>query len=238
MILKSIDRFRTGLQDALKTGEEVAERLALAEVDKVIQTNLRGILIPTTVVAALLAMAEAAAVFADDPETMRLAVTSIVLSAGLYGSWALASGIISVLPVFAVWSAARVGPRKLARLFLYQLIVTRLHTALRTEHGTPSIAGRLAGYALKFSGRAASWEALAFRLADQIAPRMVRHAITQTLLVLGPASAAWAYYRFKIFPGIINDDIGLNFWSAFAYPLAALSDLAFGTDFRAALLRL
>lgn len=232
MIFKSIERFRNGLQGALQAGEEVAERLALAEVDTVIQTNLRGILIPTFIVAVLLGVAEASAALINNPETMRLVVTSIILLAGLYGTWALVRGIISIMPVLTVWSAVRVGPRKLARLFLYQLIVTRLHSTFNTERGKPSVAGRLARYALKFSGRPSSWEGLAFRLANQIAPRMVRHALTQTLLVLAPASAAWAYYRFKIFPEIIDKDVGLNFWSAFAYPIAALIDVLFGTELR------
>jgi hypothetical protein len=236
MILKSIDRFRTGLQDALKAGEHVAERLALAEVDAVIQTNLRGILIPTTVVALLLGVAEASAALIHDPEIMRLAVTSILLLAGLYGSWALATGIIGILPVLSVWAATRVNPRRLATLFLYELIVTRLQQAFSTQQGTPSVAGRLARYALRFSGRPSSWEGLAFRLADRIAPRMIRHALMQTLLVLAPASAAWAYYRFKIVPGIVRDDIGLTFWSAFFYPVAALIDVIFGTSLRTMLL--
>jgi len=236
MILKSIDRFRTGLQDALKAGEQVAERLALAEVDTVIQTNLRGILIPTTVVAVLLGVAETSAALIGDPEIMRLVVTSILLVAGLYGSWALATGIISILPVLSVWAATRVSPRKLATLFLYELIVTRLQKAFNTSSGSPSVAGRLARYALRFSGRPSSWEGLAFRLADRIAPRMIRHALTQALLVLAPASAAWAYYRFKIVPDIVRDDIGLTFWSAFSYPVAALIDVIFGTSLRAMLL--
>lgn len=236
MILKSLDRLRNGLQDALQVGEEVAERLALAEVDMVIQTNLRGILIPTFIVAVLLGIAEASAALIGNPETQRLVVTSIILAAGLYGTWALVRGIVSILPVLTVWAATRVSPRHLARLFLYQLIVTRLQSVFNTERGKPSVAGRLARYALKFSGHATSWEGLAFRLADQIAPRMVRHALTQALLVLAPAGAAWAYYRFKIFPGIIGEDVGLAFWSAFFYPVAALTDAIFGTQLRAFLL--
>lgn len=236
MVLKSIDRFRTGLQDALKAGEQVAERLALAEVDTVIQTNLRGILIPTTVVAVLLGVAEASAALIGDPEIMRVVVTSILLAAGLYGSWALATGIIGMLPVLSVWAATRVGPRKLATLFLYELIVTRLQKAFNTSQGTPSVAGRLARYALRFSGRPTSWEGLAFRLADQIAPRMIRHTLMQTMLVLAPASAAWAYYRFKIVPEIVREDIGLTFWSAFFYPVATLIDAIFGTGLRVMLL--
>ncbi len=236
MVLKSIDQLRTGLQGALAAGEEVAVRLALAEVDAVIQTRVRGILIPSFVVGTAFALVEGAAVFINDPETLRLAVSTIVLAAGLYGGWALASGFIDILPVLAVWAATRIGPRKLARLLLYELILTRLREAFTSEEGKPSLAGRVTRYALKFSGRPSSWEGLAFQLADQIAPEMVCHGVTQTIMVLIPAAAAWAYYRFQIVPDIIRGETGLGFWSAFAYPVAALIDLVAGTDLRGALL--
>lgn len=236
MILKSIEKIRNGLQDALAAGEDVAERLALAEVDAVIQTRIQGILIPSFIVAVLFAITEVAARFIGDPETLRLVVTSILLTAGLYGTWALITGFIDILPLLAVWSATRVTPYKLAQLFLYQLILHRLRTALSNTEGKLSMAGRLAGYALKFSGRASSWEVLAFKLSGQIAPRLVRHALTQTVIVLVPVIAAWAYYRFQIFPDIIRSQTGLSFWGAFLYPLAALADALADTGWRAVLL--
>ena len=237
MILKSIEKIRNGLQNAITAGEEVAERLALAEVDAVIQTRVQGILIPSFVVAVLFAIAELAAAFIGDPETLRVAVTSVLLVAGLYGTWALVAGFIEILPIIAVWAVTRVSPHKLARLLVYELIVRRLRETFTDSEGKPSIGGRLARYALRFSKRATGMEDLAFRLADQIAPRMLRHGITQTLMVLVPVAAAWAYYRFQIFPDIILSQTGLGFWSAFVYPIAALSDAAAGTDLRAALLR-
>lgn len=236
MILKSIEKIRSSLQDAISAGEDVAERLALAEVDAVIQTRVRGILIPSFVVALLFAITEAAAAFIGDPETLRLSVTCILIAAFLYGSWALVSGVIQILPVIAVWTATRISPHKLARLLLYQLILRRLREAFTDAQGKPSMGGRLARYALQFSGRASSWEDLAFKLADQIAPRLVRHGVTQTLIVLMPVIAAWAYYRFQIFPDIIRSQTGLGFWNAFLYPIAALIDLLAGSNFRAALL--
>ena len=236
MVLKSIEALRSGLQDALSWGEDIAERLALAEVDAVIQTRVQGILIPSLVVAVLFAAAELAAVIIGDAETLRVAVTSIVLAAGLYGVWALATGIIDVLPIAAVWLSTRLTPHKLARLFLYQLILSRLQEAFTNAEGRSSTAGQIARYALKFSGRPSSWEGVAFRLADQIAPRMVRHAALQIVIVIIPVVAAWAYYRFQIFPDIIRSQTGLGIWSAFLYPGAALIDLIAGTSLRAGLI--
>lgn len=236
MVLKSIEQLRGGLRDAFAWGEDVAERLALAEVDAVIQTRVQGILIPSLVVAVLFAAAELAAVVIGDAETLRVAVTSIVLAAGLYGVWALAAGIIEVLPIAAVWLSTRLTPHKLARLFLYQLILSRLQEAFTNAEGRSSTAGQIARYALKFSGRPSSWEGLAFRLADQIAPRMVRHAALQIVMVLIPVAVAWAYYRFQIFPDIIRSQTGLGIWGAFLYPGAALIDMIAGTSLRAGLM--
>jgi hypothetical protein len=237
MVLKTVDRIRGGIRDALTAGEEIAERLALAEVDQLIQTRVSGILIPTMVIAAAFAVAETAAYFINDTETLRISVTSILLAAGIYGTWSLVTGIILVLPVLSVWLATRVGPRSLARLLLYELIRRRLREALTTSEGSATLAGRLAGYVLKFSGHAPDWDTLAFRLADRIAPRLVRHAVTQTALVLVPVVAAWAYYRYQVVPDIIHAQTGLGFWSAFVYPIAALIDVIGGTELRAALLQ-
>ncbi len=236
MISKLLDKMRNSLQDAIVAGETVAERLAIAEVNSLIQTRVQGILVPSCVVAVLFAITEAAAAIIGDPETLRLSVTVILLTTGLYGTWALVSGSIQILPLLAVWSATRVRPHALARLLLYELILRRLREAFANAEGKASVADRLARYALKFSGRATSWEDLAYRLADQIAPRMVRHGVSQSLIVLLPVVAAWAYYRFKIFPDIILTETGLGFWSAFLYPFAALIDAIAGTGLRAALL--
>ena len=42
MVLKSIEQLRSGLETALTWGEDVAERLALAEVHAVIQSASRA----------------------------------------------------------------------------------------------------------------------------------------------------------------------------------------------------
>jgi hypothetical protein len=232
-----LEQLRAGLKDTLKAGEGVAERLALAEVDAVIQTRLQGIVIPSIVVAVLFACAELAAAFIGDEETLRVTVATIVLAAGLYGTWALATGFIEVAPVLAVWASTRIGPYKLARLFLYQIILNGLRRAFTNAEGRPSAASHIARYALKFSGQPSTWESLAFRLADQIAPRMVGHAVLRVVLVILPVLAAWGYYRFKIFPDLIRAQTGLGLLEAFIYPLAALCDVIAGTSFREMLLR-
>jgi hypothetical protein len=187
-------------------------------------------------VAVLFGCAELAAALIGDEETLRVAVTTIVLAAGIYGTWALATGIVEALPVLAVWTSVRVGPLKLARLLLYQMILSSLKKTFTDAEGRPSTASHIARYALKFSGGPGSWESFAFRLADQLAPRMLRHALLRIALVILPVLAAWAYYRFKIFPDLIKAQTGLGLLEAFLYPFAALSDAVAGTSLRAALL--
>lgn len=236
MAVNPLEQLRAGLRDVVKAGEDIAERLALAEVDAAIQTSLQGIVIPSIVVGALFGCAELAAAFIGDEETLRVAVTTIVLAAGIYGTWALAVATVEILPILGVWASARVGPLKLTRLLLYQIILDGLKKALTDAEGRPSTASHVARYALKFSGGPSSWESLAFRLADQIAPRMLARAMLRAALVILPVLAAWAYYRFKIFPDLIRAQTGLGMIEAFAYPFAALSDAIAGTALRAWLL--
>lgn len=238
MVLKSIEKLRDALGGALRAGEGVAERVALAEVDAAIQTRVQGIIIPTAVVALLFAAAELAAASIGDQETLRLAITSIVLAAWLYGMWALIEGLFKTLPLAVVWWSARVGPHKLAQLFLYQLIISKFRQVFAGPDGKASLTSHVMRYALQFSGGPASWEGYALQLASRIAPRMVAHAYLRAAMVMSPVVAAWAYYRIKIFPDLIMAKTGLGMWSAFLYPLAALADAVAGTSWRAALLAL
>lgn len=236
MILKTLDKLRTGLRNAVSAGEGLAERVALAEVDAAIQTRVQGILIPTFVVALLFAVAQIAAAVIGDPETLRLATTSIVLAAGLYGVWTLMGSMGAALPVVAVWWAAPTTPHNLARLMLYELILTKLRQTFTSEEGRATTAGHVVRVALKFSGGPSSWESYAMHLADRIAPRMVRHGLLRAAMVVVPVLVAWGYYRLKIFPDIIHTQTGLGVWSAFLYPGAALVDAVAGTHLRQALL--
>lgn len=236
MILKTIERFRHALGGALRAGEDVAERVALAEVDAAIQTRLQGILLPTFIVALLFAAAEVAGTFTADEETLRLIVTTIVLVAWGYGLWAVAGGVVRTLPLLAVWWSTRAGPRRLAQLFLYQLIITKFRQVFAGDGGKATLTSHVMRYALRFTGGPPTWEAYALQLASRIAPRMVAHGVLRAVMVMVPVAVAVAYYRMKIFPDIIMAKTGLGLWSAFAYPLAALADAVAGTSLRHALL--
>lgn len=235
MIVKTIEKLRTGLRGALNAGEDLAERVALAEVDAAVQTRLRGIIIPTVIVASLFAVVQLAAAFIVNPEILRFTTTSVVLAAGIYGFWTFGTGLMGTMPVFSVWWATRTTPHNLARLMLYELILRKLRATFTNEQGAPTPVSHVVRYALKFSGAPESWESYALHLADRIAPRMVRHGVTQVVLVLVPIMIAIAYYRLKIYPDIIHVQTGLGVWGAFIYPFAAILDWVTGSHFRLAL---
>lgn len=229
-------KLRSSLQEAFSAGETLAERLARAEVDDVIQTRVPHILIPILVVVGLFIVAEFLGNLIGADEARRIAVTTVVLAAGLYGLWAIADGAREALPVVAVWVATGLSPYNLARLVLYRQILVRFRETFSTAEGRPTTTSYLARTVLRFADSPATWDALAFRLADRIAPRLVSHALLRVVLVLAPVIAAWAYYRFFIFPDLIQQRTGLGPWRAFLYPLAALVDALAGTELRQALL--
>ena len=237
MVLKSIEQLRRGLHDALSWGEDVAERLALAEVDAVVQTRVQGILIPSLVVAVLFAAVEVAAAMIGDAETLRVAVTSIVLAAGVYGVWALATGIVDVpadrrgvafhpadaaqacpaLPLSAHPVAPAGGVHQCGR----EVLDRRPDRPLCAEILRPAFELGGAGLPPRRPDRAA--HGAPRRLADGDGAHSGR-------AWPGPIIAS------QIFPDIIRSQTGLGIWSAFLYPGAALIDLIAGTSLRAGLL--
>lgn len=223
------------LEQALQRGEDILERFAQAEVDAFIHARLQAILIPALAVGAMLIAAQAAGAWLGGGEASRLAASSIALAAALYGGWSMAKGLRAALPIAALWASTVKSPWRLARLILYERILASFNRLFAQSDGQLTTLGSLALQALKFAGPQ-SWEALAFRLANRLAPRLVNHAALRALLVLGPAMAAAAYYRMVIFPEMIRGETGLGPLAALAYPLAAAADALAGTHLRQTLL--
>lgn len=226
---------KSRLQTAAAHGEDLLERLAVAEVDAAIHAGLRDLLMPIVILATLLLGAQIAGNWIGEPEARRLATTSIVLCAWFYGFWTLAHGLLAARPLMAVWAATRQGPHNLARLLLYQRIITRLRSTFTTAEGEATRMGKLTLQALRLIDAPETWEAVAFRLANRLAPRLIRHAAARTLTVVGPVLGAWVYYRFIVFPELVRAGSGLGPWEALLYPVAALVDLLGGTHLRDAL---
>jgi hypothetical protein len=222
------------LEQAMQQGEDILERFARAEVDAFIHAKLQTILIPALIVGFLLIAAQAVAAWAGGGEASRLASSSIALAAAIYGGYSMARGLRASLPILALWWGTVRSPRALARLVLYERILASFKKLFAQADGQTTTMGMLALQALKLAGPQ-SWEALAFRLANRLAPRLVEHAALRALLVLGPALAATTYYRMLIFPEIIRGGAGLGPWAALIYPLAAGLDALAGTHLREAL---
>jgi hypothetical protein len=226
---------RQRFEQALQRGEDILERFAVAEVDAFIHAKVRDTLIPALVVGTLLIAAQAAGAWLGGGEASRLAASSIALAAAVYGGYSMARGLRASVPVVALWSSTVASPWALARLVLYERILASFNRLFAQSDGQQTAMGALALQALKLAGPK-SWEALAFRLANRLAPRLVNHAALRALMVLLPALAAASYYRMAIFPEMIRGETGLGSVAALAYPLAAAADAVLGTHLREALL--
>ncbi len=238
MVFDSIrEAVRSRLQSAADTGEVVLERLALAEVDAAIHAQLRDFLFKMAIFIALLAVVQITGRQIEPGETRLLVTTTLVLLIWIYGAWLLIEGVLAARPVLGAWLITRQHPYDLARLYLYNLILQTLRSTFTADDGKSTSVGTLTLRALRIIDAPQSWEGVAFRLADRLAPRLARHALSRVFSVAGPVLGAWAYYRFVIFPDLVLAGSGLGALDALLYPFAVLIDTLAGTELRATLLQ-
>ncbi len=223
---------RNRLQSAADQGEMLLERIATAEVDAAIHAWLRDFLLHIVVFIALLALARWAggAIAAD--ETRLLVTTTLVLAIYAYGAWLVIAGLWAWREIAAVWLTTRQGPVGLARFYLYGRIHRQLRETFTGPDGRNTAIGALLLQALRLIDAPRAWDGVAYRLADRLAPRLAQHAFARVLSVFAPVAFAWLYYRFIVFPEIIETGSGIGPWSALVYPFAALIDALAGTDLR------
>lgn len=223
---------RNRLQSAADQGEALLERIATAEVDAAIHAWLRDFLLHIVVFIALLALARWAggAIAAD--ETRLLVTTTLMLAIYAYGAWLVIAGLWAWREIAAVWLTTRQGPVGLARFYLYGRIHRQLRETFTGPDGRNTAIGALLLQALRLIDAPRAWDGVAYRLADRLAPRLAQHAAARVLSVFAPVAFAWLYYRFIVFPEIIETGSGIGPWSALVYPFAALIDALAGTDLR------
>ncbi len=223
------------LQSAADQGEMLLERLATAEVDSAIHAWLRDFLRHIVVFIALLALARWAGGAITDNETRLLVTTTLVLAIYAYGAWLVIAGLWAWREIATVWLTTRQGPVGLARFYLYGRIHRQLRETFTGPDGRNTAIGALLLQALRLIDAPRAWDGVAYRLADRLAPRLAQHAAARVLSVFAPVAFAWLYYRFIVFPEIIEAGSGIGPWSALVYPFAALIDALAGTDLRGSL---
>jgi hypothetical protein len=228
---------RARLQTAADTGEVVLERLALAEVDAAIHAQLRDFLLKMAIFVALLAAVQVAGRQIEAANTRLLVTTTLVLIIWLYGAWLLIEAVWNARPTIGAWLISRQHPYDLARLYLYNRILQTLRSTFTADDGKSTSIGALTLRALRIIDAPQSWEGVAFRLADRLAPRLARHALSRIFVVAGPVLGTWLYYRFVIFPDLVRAGSGLGALDALLYPFAVLIDTVAGTELRATLLQ-
>ncbi len=228
---------RNRLQSAADQGEMLLERIATAEVDAAIHAWLRDFLVHIVVFIALLALARWAGGAIAAGETRLLVTTTLVLAIYAYGAWLVIAGLWAWREIAAVWLTTRQGPVGLARFYLYGRIHRQLRETFTGPDGRNTAIGGLLLQALRLIDAPRAWDGVAYRLADRLAPRLAQHAFARVLSIFAPVAFAWLYYRFIVFPEIIEAGSGIGPWSALVYPFAALIDALAGTSFRETLAR-
>jgi len=223
---------RNRLQSAADQGEALLERIATAEVDAAIHAWLRDFLLHIVVFIALLALVRWAGGAIAAVQTRLLVTTTLVLAIYAYGAWLVIAGLWAWREIAAVWLTTRQGPVGLARFYLYGRIHRQLRETFTGPDGRNTAIGALLLQALRLIDAPRAWDGVAYRLADRLAPRLAQHAAARVLSVFAPVAFAWLYYRFIVFPEIIEAGSGIGPWSALVYPFAALIDALAGTDLR------
>jgi len=223
------------LQSAADQGELLLERLATAEVDAAIHAWLRDFLLHIVVFIALLALAQWASGSIETRETRLLVTTTLILAIYGYGAWLVLAGLWAWREIAAVWLTTRQGPVGLARFYLYGRILQQLRETFTGPDGRNTSIGTLLLQALRLIDAPRAWDGVAYRLADRLAPRLAQHAAARVLSIFAPVAFAWLYYRFIVFPEIIEAGSGMGPWNALLYPFAALIDALAGTDLRGSL---
>jgi len=223
---------RNRLQSAADQGEALLERIATAEVDAAIHAWLRDFLLHIVVFIALLALARWAGGAIAAVQTRLLVTTTLVLAIYAYGAWLVIAGLWAWREIAAVWLTTRQGPVGLARFYLYGRIHRQLRETFTGPDGRNTAIGALLLQALRLIDAPRAWDGVAYRLADRLAPRLAQHAAARVLSLFAPVAFAWLYYRFIVFPEIIEAGSGIGPWSALVYPFAALIDALAGTDLR------
>ena len=173
---------------------------------------------------------------AFSPELDRILVGIVVLASLCWSVYGLTKGAKAAWPYVRLWFVTLLPPARYARLLIFQYV--------REQYA--AITTMKAGEGFKTDVLKAAWEQfqnenrvepeqVAFRLADHLAPVLVRHLLQRTAALVGPVLCAFVYYRLVIYLDIIARYTTIGPWSIAIYPLAALADGLMDTHLRTAL---
>ncbi|MFO1027649.1 MAG: hypothetical protein U1E70_20925 [Acetobacteraceae bacterium] len=227
----------TRLRATFDDGKSLSGPLGRALIDAFVMEGLVGIVWPSVVVLALILGCHALAVAMSSMEAERVLTGSAALLAVMWSIVGAVEACMLAWPHLRLWLATRLRPVAHVRLLLFQRLRAIHHDwqASLPDSGYAAVAVREALKTLQ-AQTGLTPDRAAFALADHLAPLLVRHLASRLGLALAPVVGALAYYRLVIYPDLLEHGPGGGPWSLALYPLAALTDLLFGTSLRAALL--
>jgi hypothetical protein len=169
-------------------------------------------------------------------EPARVLIGLVVFAALGFSAYGVLRGALVMLPHARVWFVARLAPVPHARLLLFQWLRGQINEALARPEAADFTEGVVAAALAEFqqTHRLGANE-LAFVLADDLAPVLVRHLLRRLVVLLGPLVGAFLYYRLAIYPDIIARYTTIGPWGIAAYPFAAAADILLQTHWRALL---
>lgn len=191
---------------------------------------------PSLVVLSAIVSVHFLTLLAFSPEHDRILVGLVVLGAFAWSAYGLTKGVRAAWPHARLWFVTLLPPLRHVRLLIFQFVRDQ-HMAITTIRAGNGFKTDVVKAALEqFQDRnRIGPEQVAFKLADELAPLLIRHLLQRTAVLIGPMVCAFAYYRMVVYPDIIARYTTIGPWSIAIYPFAALADGLLGTHIRSAL---
>ncbi len=218
------------LKSLFNDGVGLGGTFARAVVDGYVVDRLIGATWPSLGVLAFVLALHAFSTMFGSVELERIATGLAVLCALAWSGWAVVQGGRGLAPHLRLWLVTRLPLQAHVRLQLFQLIRTR-HRQMR--HQVDEVGEPLRSLFDTLQQRLClTPDHAAFQLASHLAPIVIRHVANRLAMIVLPVLGALLYYRFAIYPDLIQSGTGIGPWAITMYPFAALADGVFGTSLR------
>ncbi|GAV35821.1 hypothetical protein ROTAS13_03500 [Roseomonas sp. TAS13] len=226
------------LQTAFETGKGISGPLGRALLDAFMVDRLVGTIWPSLLPLAFMLVLHTAAATAGLPEAERILAGLAVGGTLLWSAYAIVAGGRAAWPCLRVWWVTRQRPREYARMMIFHTIRDWWQ-----QTAEPEMSGDGTGVAF-FRSAFTTLQArldltpdrVACEIASHLAPILVRHLLSRLAMIVVPVLIALLYYRFAVYPDLVEGSIGVGPWRLALYPFAALADAVSGSALRSALL--
>jgi hypothetical protein len=230
------DQVQQPVIDGVHTIRGLSSVVSRAFLDAFLAEKIVAATWPSVTVLGAVASIHALSLFAVQAEAARVLIGMVVLAALGFSAYGIIIGGQVMLPHVRVWLVARLSPVRHARWLIFQWVRSEYSKIMETPDKGDFKQDILASAIVEFQ-RAQRLGAndVAFLLANDLAPVLVRHVLFRSAVLLGPLILAFLYYRLSIYPDIIARYTTIGPWRIALYPLAAAVDAVLQTHLRALL---